>query len=56
MALYDNVERFFLDAATNLKERENFQVKPVSSLKLMCIWNTFHASSFIILLKAIPHF
>jgi len=28
---------FFLDAATNLKERENFQVKPVSSLKLMCI-------------------
>jgi len=27
---------FFLDAATNLKERETFLVEPVSSLKLVC--------------------
>jgi len=26
MALYANVERFFLDAATNQKERESFLV------------------------------
>jgi len=30
------MERFFLDAATNQKERENFLVEPVSSLKLVC--------------------
>jgi len=27
---------FFLDAATNQKERETFLVEPVSSLKLVC--------------------
>jgi len=27
---------FFLDAATNLKERDTFLVEPVSSLKLVC--------------------
>jgi len=27
---------FFLDAATNQKERETFVVEPVSSLKLVC--------------------
>jgi len=27
---------FFLDAATNQKERESFLVEPVSSLKLVC--------------------
>jgi len=27
---------FFLDAATNQKERETFPVEPVSSLKLVC--------------------
>jgi len=31
-----NLERFFLDAATNQKERETFLVEPVSSLKLVC--------------------
>jgi len=36
MALYANMERFFLDAATNQKERETFLVEPVSSLKLVC--------------------
>jgi len=36
MALYANVERFFFDAATNLKEREIFLVEPVFSLKLAC--------------------
>jgi len=36
MALYANVERFFLDAATNQKERESFLVEPVSSLNLVC--------------------
>jgi len=32
MALYANVERFLLDAATNLKERYIVLVEPVSSL------------------------
>jgi len=30
------MERFFLDAATNQKERETFLVEPVSSLKMVC--------------------
>jgi len=34
MALLWN--EFFLDAATNQKERETFLVEPVSSLKLVC--------------------
>jgi len=42
MALYANMERFFLDAATNQKERETFLVEPVSSLKLVC--NSKHLS------------
>jgi len=33
---------FFLDAATNLKERETFLVQPVSSLKL--VYNLKHLS------------
>jgi len=33
---------FFLDAATNQKERETFLVEPVSSLKLVC--NVKHLS------------
>jgi len=36
MALYANVERFFLDAIKNQKERETFLGEPVSSLKLVC--------------------
>jgi len=37
MAHYANVERFILDAATNLKEREIFLIEPVSIvLKLVC--------------------
>jgi len=38
MALYATVIRndFFLDAATNQKERETFLIEPVSSLKLVC--------------------
>jgi len=42
MALYANVERFVLDAATNQKERESFLVEPVSSLNLVC--NLIHLS------------
>jgi len=37
MALYANVTRFFLDAATNQKERESFVAELVSSLKLCAI-------------------
>jgi len=33
IALYVNMEQFFLDAATNQKERETFLVEPVTSLK-----------------------
>jgi len=36
MVHYANVERFFLDAATNPKEREIFLTESVSSLKLVC--------------------
>ena len=36
MALYANIEQFFLDAATYQKERETFLVEPISSLKLVC--------------------
>jgi len=36
LALYANMGRFLLDAATNQKERETFLVEPVSSLKLVC--------------------
>jgi len=48
---------FFLDAATNLKEREIFLIEPVFTLlKLRCaIENIFHAINFILLLKAILH-
>jgi len=33
MALYANMERFFLDAATNQRERKTFLVEPVSRSK-----------------------
>ena len=37
MAHYANVDDFFLDASTNLKEREIFLIEPVSTLlKLVC--------------------
>jgi len=36
MALYSNVERFFVDAATNLKQRCIVLVEPVSSLLKRC--------------------
>jgi len=35
MALYANMEQFFLDAAINRKERETLLAEPVSSLKLV---------------------
>ena len=51
VAHYANVERFFLDAATNLKEREIVLTDHVSALlKLVCNLKIFYAISFKILL------
>jgi len=50
---------FFLDAATNLKEKEIFLIEPVFNLPYQswcAIQNIFRAISFIIILKAILHF
>jgi len=43
MLIWNN---FFLDAATNQKERETFLVEPVSSLKLVCNLNDLSCNQF----------
>jgi len=36
MAFYANMERFFVLCSHNQKEKETFQVEPVSIIKLVC--------------------
>jgi len=53
MAHYADVERFFLDAATNLKEREIFLIEPVSTLiKLACNLNHLSCNCFHNIVKS----